>query len=47
VEELEEEEATSEEKIFAKLDEIIAKINAIKESVETDEVVVKTWFEAE
>jgi ribonuclease D len=45
VEGLTPQDAMSEEKVFGKLDEINAKITAIKESIETDEVVVKTWFE--
>ncbi|HQP11909.1 MAG TPA: hypothetical protein PK470_04000, partial [Candidatus Omnitrophota bacterium] len=46
VEDLTEEEAGDEEKVFAKLDEINAKLNALKEAIETDDVVVKTWFES-
>lgn len=32
--------------IQQKLDEINAKLTAIRDSVETEEVVVKTWFES-
>ncbi|HPG99181.1 MAG TPA: hypothetical protein PLT39_09900, partial [Thermotogota bacterium] len=46
VDALTEQEAGDEEKVFAKLDEINAKLNALKEAIETDEVVVKTWFES-
>jgi len=40
-------EANDPEKVFEKLDEINAKLNALKEAVEVDDVVVKTWFESE
>jgi len=39
-------EATSEEKVQEKLNEILAKLSALKESVETGGVTVKTWFES-
>jgi hypothetical protein len=34
-------------KVYSKLDEINAKLSALKESVGTEGVVMKTWFEAE
>ena len=42
---LSDQEISDEGKIHEKLDEINAKLNALKESVESDEVVVKSWFE--
>ena len=39
-------DAGNPDKVQAKLDEINAKLTAIKESVETNDVVVKTWFES-
>jgi len=47
VEDLTEEEATDEEKVQAKLDEINAKLSAIREAMETEDVVIKSWFEGE
>jgi len=43
---LTEEEASEEDKIYEKLEEINAKINALKESVESEDVIIKTWFES-
>ena len=40
-------EAEDKENVLEKLDEINAKLNALKEAVEVNDVVVKTWFEAE
>ena len=45
VQPLTEEEASDQEKVYSKLDEIDAKLNALKDSSETDGVVVKSWFE--
>ena len=47
VENLSAEQAKDEENVYEKLNEINAKLDAMKQSVETNEVVVKTWFEAE
>ena len=45
VQNLTEEEAQDQGKVYEKLDEINAKIAALKGSMETNEVVVKSWFE--
>jgi len=45
IEDLTDEEAEEEENVYEKIDEINAKLAAIKESIEKDEVVVKSWFE--
>ncbi len=44
---LNEKEATDQQKVYGKLDEINAKLNALKEATESesDNVVVKSWFE--
>jgi hypothetical protein len=44
---LTEKQAKDTEKIADKLEEMDAKINAIKEAMKLDDVVVKTWFESE
>jgi len=38
-------EAADPKKVYEKLDEINAKLAALKESVEQDKVIIKTWFE--
>jgi len=47
VEDITDEEAQDKETVLEKLDEINAKLNALKEAIEINDVVVKTWFEAE
>jgi uncharacterized membrane-anchored protein YhcB (DUF1043 family) len=37
-------EMSDQSKVQQKLDEINAKLNAIKDAIETEDVVVKTWF---
>jgi len=46
VESLTAQDADDKQKVFEKLDEINAKLSALKEAIEVDDVVVKTWFEA-
>jgi len=45
ISELGADEADDGRKVHDKLNEINAKLDALKESVEMDKVVVKTWFE--
>ncbi|HRZ40109.1 MAG TPA: hypothetical protein P5246_03780, partial [Candidatus Omnitrophota bacterium] len=45
IQDLSTEQAKDREKVTSKLDEINAKLTAIKESIEINDVVVKTWFE--
>jgi hypothetical protein len=40
------EDLSDEGKILSKLDEIAAKLDAMRESVETDDVAIRSWFEA-
>ena len=47
VDDLTEEEASDDKLIAMKLNEIDAKLNAIKDAMEADDVVVKSWFETE
>ena len=44
---LSEKESKDMEKVNAKLEEITAKINALREAMNVQDVVVKTWFESE
>ena len=39
------EESGDQQKVYGKLDEIDAKLNALKDATETEGVVVKSWFE--
>ena len=47
VAELSEKQAKDMQKVNEKLEEITAKINALREAMEVQDVVVKTWFESE
>ena len=45
VEALSEEETLDPKRVYQKLDELNAKLAALRESVEGDKVIIKTWFE--
>ena len=47
VAQLSEKESKDIEKVNGKLEEITAKINALRETMQIQDVVVKTWFESE
>jgi hypothetical protein len=47
IEDLTKKQARDTEKVNEKLDEIDAKVRALREAMKLDDVVVKTWFESE